>query len=83
MDWTIRGRFMNLATDCSGQKPRLFDSSRYSKGCMNDDRDSAPVVVTLLNKLRTANVEVEMHLYNRGGDAFNKGNRSPLKTISK
>jgi acetyl esterase/lipase len=47
----------------------------------NDDLGAASVVVGLLEKLRTAGVPVEAHVYARGGHAFNMGNRAKLVTL--
>ncbi|HKO77412.1 MAG TPA: alpha/beta hydrolase [Flavobacterium sp.] len=49
----------------------------------NDDSCCSAPIVDLLNKYRQANVPIEMHLYSKGGHAFNMGKRaksSSLKT---
>ena len=43
---------------------------------------ASKVIVDLLGKFRTAKVPVEMHLYAKGGHAFNMGQRSKLRSIS-
>lgn len=48
----------------------------------NDDFGASRTVVDLLSKLRRASVPVEVHIYARGGHAFNMGNRSKLKSLS-
>lgn len=51
----------------------------------NDDLCCSSPIVELLNGYRKANVPVEMHLYSKGGHAFNMGNRwksNSLKTWS-
>jgi len=48
----------------------------------NDDVGASKVVVDLLGKFRSANVPVEVHLYAKGGHAFNMGQRSKLRSIS-
>jgi len=40
-----------------------------------------PVVLDLLKKYRAAGVPAELHLFGRGGHAFNMGLRSKLKTL--
>ncbi len=47
----------------------------------NDDFGASRNVVSLLPKFRSAGVPVEMHVYARGGHAFNMGNRSKLTTL--
>jgi acetyl esterase/lipase len=47
----------------------------------NDDRGSARVIASLFQKYREARRPVEMHVYSKGGHAFNMGNRSKLATI--
>ena len=47
----------------------------------NDDRGAARVVASLFQKYRNAGAPVEMHVYARGGHAFNMGNRSQLETL--
>lgn len=47
----------------------------------DDDECCSPPVVELLQKLRAAKVPVEVHLYARGGHAFNMGYRSDLATL--
>ena len=44
----------------------------------NDDECCSEPTVTLLRKLREADVPVEMHLYAQGAHAFNMGQRTPL-----
>ena len=46
-----------------------------------DDKGPARVIDDLLTKYRTAGVPIEVHLYSRGGHAFNMGLRSKLKTF--
>lgn len=47
----------------------------------NDDRGHVEPVVALLSKYRAAGVPVEVHIFARGGHAFNMGNRSQLATL--
>jgi acetyl esterase/lipase len=47
----------------------------------NDDECCSPPVVQLLEKFRTAKVPVEVHLYAKGGHAFNMGYRTQLVTL--
>jgi beta-glucanase (GH16 family)/predicted esterase len=47
----------------------------------NDDECCSAPVVELLEKLRAAKVPVEVHLFARGGHAFNMGLRSDLVTL--
>ena len=47
----------------------------------NDDRGAARVVASLFQKYRDAGAPVEMHVFARGGHAFNMGNRSQLETL--
>jgi acetyl esterase/lipase len=47
----------------------------------NDDRGASRTIVSLLPKFRAANVPVEVHIFARGGHAFNMGNRSKLETL--
>jgi acetyl esterase/lipase len=47
----------------------------------NDDTGPAGTIVNLLEKYRRAGVPVEVHLFARGGHAFNMGYRSHLATI--
>lgn len=47
----------------------------------NDDECCSAPVVELLEKLRAAKVPVEVHLFARGGHAFNMGYRSDLATL--
>jgi acetyl esterase/lipase len=47
----------------------------------DDDRGHVEPVVSLLTKYRTAGRPVEVHIYERGGHAFNMGGRSKLATI--
>ena len=47
----------------------------------NDDECCSLPVVQLLGKLREAKVPVEVHLYARGGHAFNMGYRTELVTL--
>ncbi len=48
----------------------------------NDDVGASQSIVGLLPKFRAAGVPVEVHLYARGGHAFNMGKRSKLTTLS-
>jgi len=47
----------------------------------NDDRGHVEPVVSLLGKYREAGRPIEVHIYARGGHAFNMGNRSKLVTL--
>lgn len=47
----------------------------------NDDSCCAPPIVELLNGYRKANVPVEMHLYSKGGHAFNMGKRAKTNSL--
>lgn len=47
----------------------------------NDDRQPARTISEMLPKYRAAKVPIEVHLFARGGHAFNMGNRSKLSTI--
>ena len=47
----------------------------------NDDRGASRVVAGLFQKYRDANAPVEIHVFARGGHAFNMGNRSKLETL--
>jgi acetyl esterase/lipase len=47
----------------------------------NDDECCSAPVVELLRKLRDAKVPAEVHLFARGGHAFNMGKRSQLATL--
>jgi acetyl esterase/lipase len=47
----------------------------------NDDTGASGVVVRLLERFRQAKVPVEVHIYGRGGHAFNMGQRSKLATL--
>jgi acetyl esterase/lipase len=49
----------------------------------NDDRGSARNVVDLLDKYRAARVPVEVHIFARGGHAFNMGRLSELISLHK
>ena len=42
----------------------------------NDDQQPARTIGNMLQKYRTAKVPIEVHLFARGGHAFNMGNRS-------
>lgn len=46
-----------------------------------DDRGPANVIMDMVPKFRTAGVPVEVHLYARGGHAFNMGLRTKLVTL--
>lgn len=48
----------------------------------NDDLCCAAPIVELLNAYRKANVSVEMHLYSKGGHAFNMGKRAKTKALN-
>jgi acetyl esterase/lipase len=47
----------------------------------NDDRGASRVVAGLFQKYRDAGAPVEVHVFARGGHAFNMGNRSKLRTL--
>lgn len=47
----------------------------------NDDSCCSAPIVDLLIKYRQANVPVEMHLYSKGGHAFNMGKRSKTNAL--
>lgn len=47
----------------------------------NDDGGASRTVVDLIPKFRRAGVPMEVHIYARGGHAFNMGNRSKLATL--
>jgi acetyl esterase/lipase len=47
----------------------------------NDDRGASRVVASLFQKYRDAGAPVEIHVFARGGHAFNMGNRSRLETL--
>lgn len=47
----------------------------------NDDRQPARTISEILPKYRAARVPMEVHLFAKGGHAFNMGNRSKLTTI--
>jgi acetyl esterase/lipase len=47
----------------------------------NDDNGHVQPVVKLLNEYRAAGAPIEVHIFARGGHAFNMGNRSPLSTL--
>ena len=47
----------------------------------NDDRGASRVVASLFQKYRDAGAPVELHVFARGGHAFNMGNRSKLETL--
>jgi acetyl esterase/lipase len=47
----------------------------------NDDTGAAQSIVKLLNEYRAAGAPVEVHIYARGGHAFNMGSRTPLVTL--
>jgi acetyl esterase/lipase len=46
-----------------------------------DDTSHANAIVNLLVKYRAAKAPIEVHIFARGGHAFNMGNRSKLATI--
>ena len=48
----------------------------------NDDTCCSAPVVEILNAYRRVGASVEMHLYSKGGHAFNMGARSELKTLN-
>lgn len=47
----------------------------------NDDACCSSPVVKILNGYRKTSASVEMHLYSKGGHAFNMGTRSELKSL--
>lgn len=47
----------------------------------NDDTCCSAPIVDLLNKYRQANVSIEMHLYSKGGHAFNMGTRAKTNSL--
>ena len=47
----------------------------------NDDNGHVQPVVKLLNEYRAAGAPVEVHIFARGGHAFNMGYRTPLATL--
>lgn len=47
----------------------------------NDDVCCSSPVVKILNGYRKMNASVELHLYSKGGHAFNMGTRSELKSL--
>lgn len=47
----------------------------------NDDRGHVEPIVDLLGKYRAAGAPVEVHIFARGGHAFNMGKRSDLRTL--
>lgn len=47
----------------------------------NDDLGPARSISDILPKYRAAGIPIEVHLYSRGGHAFNMGNRSQLATL--
>ena len=47
----------------------------------NDDSCCSGPIVELLNGYRKANVPVEMHLYSKGGHAFNMGKRAKTNSL--
>jgi acetyl esterase/lipase len=47
----------------------------------NDDACCSTPIVELLNGYRKANVPVEMHLYSKGGHAFNMGKRAKSNSL--
>lgn len=49
----------------------------------NDDVGASRTIVDLIPKFRKAKIPMEVHIYARGGHAFNMGNRTKLKTVSK
>jgi acetyl esterase/lipase len=48
----------------------------------NDDTCCAAPIVDLLNGYRKANISVEMHLYSKGGHAFNMGQRAKTRALN-
>jgi dienelactone hydrolase len=47
----------------------------------NDDRQPARTITEILPKYRASKVPIEVHLFAKGGHAFNMGTRSKLTTI--
>lgn len=47
----------------------------------NDDRGHVEPIVDLVNKYRAARAPLEVHIFARGGHAFNMGKRSDLKSL--
>src|SRR6185369_8252835 len=47
----------------------------------NDDQQPARTIAGMLPKYRAAKVPIEVHLFAKGGHAFNMGTRSKLSTI--
>lgn len=47
----------------------------------NDDMCCSAPIVDLLNKYRQASVPIEMHLYSKGGHAFNMGKRAKTNSL--
>jgi acetyl esterase/lipase len=47
----------------------------------NDDSCCSGPIIELLNGYRKANVSVEMHLYSKGGHAFNMGKRAKTNSL--
>lgn len=47
----------------------------------NDDRQPARTIAEMLPKYRAAKAPIEVHLFSKGGHAFNMGTRSRLTTI--
>ncbi len=47
----------------------------------NDDFGASQSITRLIPKMRSAGVPMEVHIYARGGHAFNMGNRSDLTTL--
>lgn len=47
----------------------------------NDDTCCSAPIVDLLDKYRQANVSIEMHLYSKGGHAFNMGKRAKTNSL--
>ena len=47
----------------------------------NDDRQPARSIASILPKYQAAKVPIEVHLFSKGGHAFNMGHRSQLMTI--
>ena len=47
----------------------------------NDDNGHVQPVVKVLNEYRAAGAPIEVHIYARGGHAFNMGYRTPLVTL--
>lgn len=47
----------------------------------NDDRQPARSIAAILPKYHAARVPIEVHLFSKGGHAFNMGTRSQLATI--